>query len=305
MTHSMALIHSPAEGGLSQYLSEIRKFPLLTPEEERENANRWYYHQDTKAAHTLVTSHLRLVAKIALGYRGYGLPLGDLIAEGNIGLMQAVKKFDPRKGFRLATYALWWIKASIQEFILRSWSLVKIGTTAAQKKLFFNLKKLKNRMLKYEQSDLHPEQAEEIAKTLDVTPREVYEMNARMGNGGDTSLNAPLSLESESAQWQDFIADERPTAESFLEESQELQAKRHLMKKALCTLKDREKDIFFKRRLADPAQTLEDLSLEYNISRERVRQIESRAMEKITAYIENHSQFKQLQYYPAGFLSPD
>jgi RNA polymerase sigma-32 factor len=267
------------EGGLSRYLAEIRKFPLLDPQEEYMLAKRWREHQDTDAAHRLVTSHLRLVAKIAMGYRGYGLPIGDVIAEGNIGLMQAVKRFEPERGFRLATYAMWWIRASIQEYILRSWSLVKMGTTAAQKKLFFNLRRVKGQIEALEEGDLRPEQVSTIAHKLGVPEDEVVNMNRRLSSP-DSSLNAPLGGESET-EWQDWLADDTLDQETALAESEELEERRTLLSAALDELQPRERDILQARRLQDEPVTLEDLSVKYNISRERVRQIEVRAFEKL------------------------
>jgi len=298
--NALAVLRSSPEQSLSRYFAEIKQFPMLKPEEEKSLADRWYYDEDRDAAQTLVTSHLRLVAKIAMKYRGYGLPVGDLISEGNIGLMQAVKKFDPRKGFRLATYAMWWIKASIQEYVLKSWSLVKIGTTAAQKKLFFNLKKMKSQMQAYDQNDLSPEQVAEISTTLDVPEYEVLNMNARMGSGGDASLNAPIGGEEGASQWQDQLEDDRITIEDYVEDSEEMRQRRQLMVTAMESLKDRERAIFEKRKLSDPVHTLEDLSQEYGISRERVRQIENRAMEKVAGFIENHADYKQLSYSPTA-----
>ena len=268
-----------SEGGLSRYLAEIRKFPLLEPQEEYMLAKRWREHEDTEAAHKLVTSHLRLVAKIAMGYRGYGLPIGDVIAEGNIGLMHAVKRFEPERGFRLATYAMWWIRASIQEYILRSWSLVKMGTTAAQKKLFFNLRRVKGQIEALEEGDLKPEQVEDIAHKLGVPEEEVVNMNRRLSSP-DSSLNAPLGGESES-EWQDWLADDTPDQEARLADSEELQERQTLLTAALDELTERERDILHARRLRDEPVTLEDLSLKYGISRERVRQIEVRAFEKL------------------------
>jgi RNA polymerase sigma-32 factor len=268
-----------SEGNLSRYLQEIRKFPMLAPEEEFMLAKRWKEHQDPEAAHKLVTSHLRLVAKIAMGYRGYGLPLSELISEGNVGMMQAVKRFDPDRGFRLATYAMWWIRASIQEYILHSWSLVKMGTTAAQKKLFFNLRKLKGQLQALEEGDLSPEHVEKIAKDLGVTEDDVVSMNRRLA-APDHSLNAPLRAESE-GEWQDWLVDETPTQEARLGESQELGIRRDLLVRAMKILNERERDILAERRLKEEPTTLEDLSQKYGISRERVRQIEVRAFEKL------------------------
>ncbi|UWQ48675.1 RNA polymerase sigma factor RpoH [Leisingera caerulea] len=269
------------EGGLNRYLQEIRKFPLLEPEEEYMLAKRWVEEQDAASAHKMVTSHLRLAAKIAMGYRGYGLPQAEVISEANVGLMQAVKRFDPEKGFRLATYAMWWIRASIQEYILRSWSLVKLGTTSAQKKLFFNLRKAKARIGALEDGDLRPENVKRIATDLGVTEDEVISMNRRM-SGGDASLNATVGSEGEGTmQWQDWLEDEDADQASDYEARDELEARRELLAEALDVLNDREKDILTQRRLMDQAVTLEDLSSQYNVSRERIRQIEVRAFEKL------------------------
>ncbi len=267
------------EGGLSHYLSEIRKFPMLEPNEEYMLAKAYREHDDRGAAHKLVTSHLRLVAKIAMGYRGYGLPIGEVISEGNVGLMQAVKRFEPEKGFRLATYAMWWIKAAIQEYILRSWSLVKMGTTASQKRLFFNLRKAKGQIQAFEEGDLRPENVKKIATKLGVSEDDVVSMNRRLA--GDTSLNAPIRAESESGEWQDWLVDEAPDQEERLVESEELDNRRQLLRGAMDVLNDRERRIFEARRLADDPVTLEDLSTEFGVSRERVRQIEVRAFEKV------------------------
>ena len=268
------------EGGLSRYLSEIRKFPMLTKDEEYMLAKSWREHQDTQAAHRLVTSHLRLVAKIAMGYRGYGLPIGEVISEGNVGLMQAVKKFEPEKGFRLATYAMWWIRASIQEYILRSWSLVKIGTTAHQKKLFFNLRKAKSEISALEEGDLRHDQVDFIATKLGVSTDEVISMNRRL-SGPDASLNAPLRSDGES-EWQDWLADDNAESqETTLANSEEYGARMGLMQDALQGLSERERHILTERRLKDNPTTLEDLAGEYGVSRERVRQIEVRAFEKL------------------------
>ncbi len=267
------------EGGLARYLAEIRKFPLLDPQEEYMLAKRWREHEDIDAAHRLVTSHLRLVAKIAMGYRGYGLPINEVIAEGNIGLMQAVKRFEPERGFRLATYAMWWIRAAIQEYILRSWSLVKLGTTAAQKKLFFNLRRVKGQIEALEEGDLRPEQVKDIAKRLSVPEEEVINMNRRLASP-DSSLNTPLGTESES-EWQDWLADNSIDQETRLAESEELDERRTLLSTALEELTPRERDILEARRLREDPMTLEDLSVKYGISRERVRQIEVRAFEKL------------------------
>jgi RNA polymerase sigma-32 factor len=266
------------ENGLTRYLEEIRRFPMLEPDEEYVLAKRWREHSDSAAAHRLVTSHLRLVAKIAMGYRGYGLPIGEVISEGNIGLMQAVKRFEPEKGFRLATYAMWWIRASIQEYILRSWSLVKMGTTANQKKLFFNLRKAKSQISAFEEGDLKPENAAAIATKLGVSQQEVVEMNRRLS--GDASLNAPMREEGES-EWQDWLVDDSSNQESILAESEESANRRAALAQALGVLNERERRIFEARRLAEDQLTLEELSAEFGISRERVRQIEVRAFEKV------------------------
>ncbi|NNE54221.1 MAG: RNA polymerase sigma factor RpoH [Sulfitobacter sp.] len=269
------------EGGLNRYMQEIRKFPLLEPEEEYMLAKRWVEEQDTEAAHKMVTSHLRLAAKIAMGYRGYGLPQAEVISEANVGLMQAVKRFDPEKGFRLATYAMWWIRASIQEYILRSWSLVKLGTTSGQKKLFFNLRKAKNKIGALEEGDLRPENVEKIATQLGVTEAEVISMNRRM-SGGDASLNAQVGSEGEGTmQWQDWLEDEDADQASDYAEKDELETRREMLAEALDVLNDREKDILTQRRLSDETITLEDLSSQYDVSRERIRQIEVRAFEKL------------------------
>ncbi|MBX9455142.1 MAG: RNA polymerase sigma factor RpoH [Rhizobium sp.] len=269
-----------AEGGLNRYLDEIRKFPMLEPQEEYMLAKRYQEHQDRKAAHKLVTSHLRLVAKIAMGYRGYGLPIGEVVSEGNVGLMQAVKKFEPDRGFRLATYAMWWIKAAIQEYILRSWSLVKMGTTANQKRLFFNLRRLKGRIQAIDDGDLRPDQVKEIATKLKVSEAEVVSMNRRLG--GDASLNAPIKAsEGDSGQWQDWLVDDHDNQEEILIEQDELDNRRSMLGNALKVLNDRERRIFEARRLREDPVTLEELSSEFDISRERVRQIEVRAFEKV------------------------
>ena len=272
---------SGGEAGLNRYLAEIKKFPILAPEEEYMLAKRWREPNDTDAAAKLVNSHLRLVAKIAMGYRGYGLPVSELISEGNIGLMQGVKKFEPDRGFRLATYAMWWIRASIQEFILRSWSLVKMGTTAAQKKLFFNLRRMKNQIEAFEEGDLKPADVAKIAKDLGVSEEEVVSMNRRMGMGGDTSLNAPLQSTEGEGQWQDFLVDSGPLQDELIAEDQESRVRHDLLMDALETLNDREKHILTERRLVDEPQTLEELSQVYGVSRERIRQIEVRAFEKL------------------------
>jgi RNA polymerase sigma-32 factor len=276
-TSSVAL--SP-EQGLSRYLSEIRKFPMLEKNEEFMLARRWRDHEDTEAAEKMVTSHLRLVAKIAMGYRGYGLPMAEVISEGNVGLMQAVKKFDPDKGFRLATYAMWWIKASIQEYILRSWSLVKMGTTAAQKKLFFNLRRMKKNLDAYEDTDLHPDDVTTIATTLGVSEVEVVNMNRRMMMGGDASLNVSLREEGE-GQWQDILEDDTPLQDEIVAEAEEKSVRHEMLLEAMGSLNDRERDILTERRLTEDPKTLEELSQVYNVSRERVRQIEVRAFEKV------------------------
>ena len=269
------------ETGLSRYLQQIRKFPMLEPEEEYMLAKRWVEEQDTEAAHKMVTSHLRLAAKIAMGYRGYGLPQAEVISEANVGLMQAVKRFDPEKGFRLATYAMWWIRASIQEYVLRSWSLVKLGTTGAQKKLFFNLRKAKARIGALEEGDLHPEKVTRIANDLGVTEAEVISMNRRL-SGGDASLNATVGSEGEgSMQWQDWLEDESADQAGDYEASDELETRRALLSEAMTALNEREQDILTKRRLVDHPLTLEDLSSQYSVSRERIRQIEVRAFEKL------------------------
>jgi RNA polymerase sigma-32 factor len=274
-----------SESNLSRYLQEIRRFPMLAPEEEYMLGKSWREHGDIDAAHKLVTSHLRLVAKIAMGYRGYGLPLSELISEGNVGMMQAVKRFEPDRGFRLATYAMWWIRAAIQEYILHSWSLVKMGTTAAQKKLFFNLRKLKGQMRAIEEGDLSPEQVNKIATTLDVPEADVISMNRRLGSP-DHSLNAPLRQDGD-GEWQDWLVDDSDNQEIRLAESEEFGKRKGLLNDAMTTLNDRERRILTARRLQDEPITLEDLSQEYGISRERVRQIEVRAFEKLQKSIKN------------------
>jgi RNA polymerase sigma-32 factor len=269
------------EQGLNRYMQEIRKFPMLEPDEEYMLAIRWVDHEDSEAAHKMVTSHLRLAAKIAMGYRGYGLPTAEVISEANVGLMQAVKRFDPEKGFRLATYAMWWIRASIQEYVLRSWSMVKLGTTSAQKKLFFNLRKAKNRIGALEEGDLRPENVQRIATDLGVTEAEVVSMNRRM-SGGDASLNATVGSDGEGTmQWQDWLEDESADQAGDYEARDEMSQRRELMAEAMEVLNDREKDILMQRRLAEKAVTLEDLSGQYSVSRERIRQIEVRAFEKL------------------------
>jgi len=273
-----------ADGGLAHYLAEIRRFPMLEPQQEYMLAKRWREHEDPKAAQELITSHLRLVAKIAMGYRGYGLPIGEIISEGNVGLMQAVKRFEPDRGFRLATYAMWWIRASIQEYILRSWSLVKMGTTASQKKLFFNLRKAKSRISAYEEGDLKPENVEKIATRLGVSKQDVIDMNRRMG--GDASLNAPLREEGE-GEWQDWLVDDSTSQEANLVQQEESDNRLGALRAALSVLNERERRIFEARRLVDDPVTLEDLSEEFGISRERVRQIEVRAFEKVQKAVQN------------------
>src|SRR5215813_9054573 len=285
MAAANALAVMSPDGGLSRYLAEIRKFPMLAKDEEFMLAKRWQEHQDPEAAHQLVTSHLRLVAKIAMGYRGYGLPIGEVISEGNVGLMQAVKRFEPDKGFRLATYAMWWIRASIQEYILRSWSLVKMGTTAAQKKLFFNLRRMKGQIRALDDGDLRPEQVKKIATTLGVPEDDVISMNRRLG--GDASLNAPVRADAEGGgEWQDWLVDDAPDQEERLVESEELSQRKAYLAKAMATLNDRERRIFEARRLAEEPATLEDLSEEFGVSRERIRQIEVRAFEKVQAAVQ-------------------
>jgi RNA polymerase sigma-32 factor len=274
--------------GLSRYLEEIRKFPMLEPGEEFMLAKSWQQHSDQASAEKLVTSHLRLVARIAMGYRGYGLPIGEVISEGNVGLMQAVKRFDPDKGFRLATYAMWWIRASIQEYILRSWSLVKMGTTAAQKKLFFNLRRAKSQLQALDDGDLRPDQVKTIARKFGVSENDVISMNRRLG--GDSSLNAPVRADSEAGEWQDWLADDQPTQEDTLGETQELDQRKNYLSNALSSLNDRERRIFEARRLAEQPATLEDLSSEFGVSRERIRQIEVRAFEKIQKAVQSAAQ---------------
>ncbi len=277
------------EGNLSRYLQEIRKFPMLEPGEEYVLAKSWREHDDVESAHKLVTSHLRLVAKIAMGYRGYGLPLAELISEGNVGMMQAVKRFDPERGFRLATYAMWWIRASIQEYILHSWSLVKMGTTAAQKKLFFNLRRMKGQLRALEEGDMSPENVEKIAETLKVSQEEVINMNRRL-SGPDSSLNAPLRADGDGdGEWMDWLVDDSASQEAELAEQDELEKRRALLAQAMTSLNERERHILTERRLKDEPVTLEDLSQEYGISRERVRQIEVRAFEKLQKSIRNRA----------------
>ena len=285
MARTAALPALKAESGLSHYLDEIRRFPMLEPPEEYMLARSWREHGDRDAVHKLVTSHLRLVAKIAMGYRGYGLPISEVISEGNVGLMQAVKRFEPERGFRLATYAMWWIKAAIQEYILRSWSLVKMGTTANQKKLFFNLRKAKNKISALEEGDLRPDQVQIIAKRLGVTEQDVVDMNRRLG--GDTSLNAPIRDDGESGEWQDWLVDDAPSQERILAESEESDNRHKALVSALEVLNDRERRIFEARRLAEDPMTLEDLASEFDVSRERVRQIEVRSFEKVQKAVKN------------------
>ena len=276
---SPAVISVGPENNLTRYLQEIRKFPLLTPQEELDLSRAWRKNEDTSAAHRLVTSHLRLVAKIAMGYRGYGLPVNELISEGNIGMMQAVRRFDPERGFRLATYAMWWIRAAMQEYILHSWSLVKIGTTASQKKLFFNLRRLKGQMQAIEDGDLKPEQVNSIATTLGVPEQDVVSMNQRLA-APDHSLNAPLRIDGE-GEWQDWLVDDNENQEQTYAASEEFSGRKALLDQAMMTLNERERHILAERRLKEEPSTLEDLSHHYNVSRERIRQIEARAMEKL------------------------
>ena len=285
-----------AAGGLTRYLEDIRKFPMLEPDEEFMLAKRWREHDDRDAAHQLVTSHLRLVARIAMGYRGYGLPIGEVISEGNVGLMQAVKRFEPDKGFRLATYAMWWIRAAIQEYILRSWSLVKMGTTAAQKKLFFNLRKIKGQLKAFEDGDLKPDHVKYIAHQLNVSEGDVVSMNRRLG--GDSSLNAPLRADMEGGEWQDWLVDDSVDQETALAESEEKERRRQMLNDALDGLNDRERRVFEARRLADDPLTLEKLSGEFGVSRERIRQIEVRAFEKVQKTM--HKAAAAAELAPAG-----
>ncbi|MEO1115383.1 MAG: RNA polymerase sigma factor RpoH [Pseudomonadota bacterium] len=281
------------EGGLSRYLDEIRKFPMLQPQEEYMLAKRYKEHEDPEAAERLVKSHLRLVAKIAMGYRGYGLPIGEVVSEGNVGLMQAVKRFEPDKGFRLATYAMWWIKAAIQEYILRSWSLVKMGTTANQKRLFFNLRRLKGKIQALDEGDLKPHQVKEIATRLGVSEEEVVSMNRRLG--GDASLNAPVRAEADAGEWQDWLVDESDSQETLLANQEELDMRRKLLSDAMDVLNERERRIFEARRLSEDPMTLEDLSGEFGVSRERVRQIEVRAFEKVQKAVRNNARAQEHQ----------
>ena len=285
MARSAAMPALKAESGLSHYLEEIRRFPMLEPQQEYMLARSWREHGDREAAHKLVTSHLRLVAKIAMGYRGYGLPISEVVSEGNVGLMQAVKRFEPEKGFRLATYAMWWIKAAIQEYILRSWSLVKMGTTANQKKLFFNLRKAKSKISALEEGDLKPDQVKLIAKRLGVTEQDVVDMNRRLG--GDASLNAPIRDDGEAGEWMDWLVDNSPNQEKIMADNEESSNRHQALIAALDVLNDREKRIFQARRLADDPITLEDLATEFGVSRERVRQIEVRAFEKVQKAVKN------------------
>jgi RNA polymerase sigma-32 factor len=294
----MTIPATGGEAGLNRYLAEIKKFPILSAEEEYMLAKRWTEHQDTDAAAKLVNSHLRLVAKIAMGYRGYGLPVSELISEGNIGLMQGVKKFEPDRGFRLATYAMWWIRASIQEFILRSWSLVKMGTTAAQKKLFFNLRRMKNQIEAFEDGDLRPEDVTKIATDLGVSEEDVVSMNRRMAMGGDTSLNVPLREEGE-GQWQDWLVDTDPLQDERVAEAQETKVRHELLMQAMESLNDRERHILTERRLSDDPKTLEELSQVYDVSRERIRQIEVRAFEKLQKSLMNLAGERKLLPTPA------
>jgi RNA polymerase sigma-32 factor len=280
-------------GGLARYLEEIRRFPMLEPGEEYMLAKRWQEHQDSEAAQKLVTSHLRLVARIAMGYRGYGLPIGEVISEGNVGLMQAVKRFEADRGFRLATYAMWWIRASIQEYILRSWSLVKMGTTAAQKKLFFNLRRVKGQIQALEEGDLKPEQVKQIATKLGVPEEDVISMNRRLS--GDAPLNAPVRNDGESGEWQDWLVDDTPNQEERLAESEELSRRKSYLAHAMSSLNDREKRIFEARRLKDDPATLEDLSAEFGVSRERIRQIEVRAFEKVQRAVQQSAKGDRLE----------
>ena len=300
MAHTASLPLITAESGLTRYLEEIRRFPMLQPQEEYMLAKCWREHGDRDAAHKLVTSHLRLVAKIAMGYRGYGLPISEVISEGNVGLMQAVKRFEPEKGFRLATYAMWWIKAAIQEYILRSWSLVKMGTTANQKKLFFNLRKAKSRISALEEGDMRPDQVKIIAKRLGVTEQDVIDMNRRLG--GDASLNAPIREEGDSGEWQDWLVDDHESQEKVLAESEEFDTRRKALSEALSVLNDRERRIFEARRLADEPVTLEELAEEFGVSRERVRQIEVRAFEKVQKAVRNR--VADLETPPARAQAP-
>jgi RNA polymerase sigma-32 factor len=285
MAHAAALPVLTDETGLSRYLTKIRRFPMLEPQEEYMLAKSWREHGDRDAAHRLVTSHLRLVAKIAMGYRGYGLPISEVISEGNVGLMQAVKRFEPERGFRLATYAMWWIKASIQDYVLRSWSLVKLGTTANQKKLFFNLRKAKSKIAAFEDGDLRPDQVELIAKQLAVTEQDVIDMNRRLA--GDASLNTPIREDGDSGEWLDWLVDDTPSPERVLADSEELDNRRKALGEALTVLNARERRIFEARRLEETPATLEELAAEFGVSRERVRQIEVRAFDRVEKAVRN------------------
>ena len=287
-----AVVNVAPEGNLTRYLQEIRKFPMLSAEEENSLSRRWRDNEDLEAAHKLVTSHLRLVAKIAMGYRGYGLPIGEVISEGNVGLMQAVKRFDPDKGFRLATYAMWWIRASIQEYILRSWSLVKMGTTASQKKLFFNLRKAKNQVQALDDGDLRPDQVRAIAHKLAVPEEDVVSMNRRLA--GDLSVNSPMRTDGEGAEWQDWLVDPSDSQETILVESEELQRRKSFLKTAMMSLNEREREIFESRRLRDEPATLEELSAAHGVSRERIRQIEVRAFEKVQKAVQSANRTAEL-----------
>jgi RNA polymerase sigma-32 factor len=298
MARSMVPSMASSEAGLSRYMDEIRRFPMLLPQEEYMLAKSYTEHGDVDAAHKLVTSHLRLVAKIAMGYRGYGLPMGEVVSEGNVGLMQAVKKFEPERGFRLATYAMWWIKASIQEYVLRSWSLVKMGTTASQKRLFFNLRKAKTKLQALGEGDLRPDQVAEIATKLNVSEADVISMNRRLG--GDASLNSPIKAgEGESGEWQDWLVDDSASQEAMLIETDEMDSRRNMLSGALGDLNERERRIFTARRLAEEPVTLEELSTEFNISRERVRQIEVRAFEKVQGFVVAEAQRQAMAGLPA------
>jgi len=302
MARTAALPILTAESGLTRYFEEIRRFPMLEPQEEYMLAKSWREHGDRNAAHRLVTSHLRLVAKIAMGYRGYGLPIADVISEGNVGLMQAVKRFEPEKGFRLATYAMWWIKASIQEYILRSWSLVKMGTTANQKKLFFNLRKAKNKISALEEGDLRPDQVKIIAKRLGVGEKDVVDMNRRLG--GDASLNATIRDDGDSGEWQDWLVDEKDNQETMFAASEEANNRRHALTDALSVLNERERRIFEARRLAEEPITLEELADEFGVSRERVRQIEVRAFEKVQKAVKDRIAEMEAPLVPAAPAHP-
>jgi len=303
MARSATLPALSSDAGLAHYFSEIRKFPMLEPQQEFMLAKAWREHEDRGAAHQLVTSHLRLVAKIAMGYRGYGLPISEVISEGNVGLMQAVKRFEPDKGFRLATYAMWWIKAAIQEYILRSWSLVKMGTTANQKKLFFNLRKAKGKISALEEGDMRPDQVALIAKRLGVTQQDVVDMNRRLG--GDVSLNAPVRNDGDTGEWQDWLVDDREDQESVLAQHEEKDNRHQALTDALSVLNERERRIFEARRLADEPVTLEELAEEFGVSRERVRQIEVRAFEKVQKAVKNRvSAMEQPRAVPAKAAAP-